>query len=169
MRRAFSVLLIAVVAAFTLAACGGSDDEAPPTKAEYKQEYTALNKELSAVAVAVRKAVNGSAGKSNKQLEESFGEVAKAMQGITDDFDDVTPPDDGTIASDHAKLVQSLGAFADDLEAISTAAGKNDLKAAGVAAARLRQADAAIGQPKAALDKTLGVTPPRRPAADNER
>lgn len=165
MRRAISVLLIAVVAAFTLAACGGSDDPTPPTKAEYKQEYTALIKELATVSVAVRTAVNGSAGKSNKQLEKSFADVSDKTQAVADKFERLTPPDDSVIQAAHEKLTRGLSGFADNLAAISTAAGKNDLKAAGAAAAKLRAADEAVGRPKAALDSALGIKPPTQTTA----
>jgi hypothetical protein len=161
MRRAISVLLIAVVAAFTFAACGGSEDEAPPTKAEYKQEYTALSKELATVGAAVGKAVNESAGKSNKQLKERFSEVADQTRAIATKFEDATPPDDAKIETQVAKLVAGLNVAADDLEAISKAAGKDDLKGAGEAAAKLTRDNEGVAAPRRELDVlVLGVKPP---------
>lgn len=159
MRRAIPALLIAIVAAFAVAACGGSDDSSPPTKAEYKQEYQKLIKELSVVDIAVSDAVNGSAGKSNTQLEKTFGEAAKKVRGMAGKFDDTTPPADATIKSQQAKLVAGLNVFADDLDAISSAAGKKNLKAAGAAAAKLSRDDAATAQAKVALDQALGIQP----------
>ncbi|HMS62332.1 MAG TPA: hypothetical protein PKD63_08635 [Solirubrobacteraceae bacterium] len=164
MRRVIPALLIAVIAAFTVAACGGSDDATPPTKAEYKTEYTALVKELYAVGAAVGEAVGKAAGKSNKELEKSFSSVADKTRAIADKFDDTTPPDDPTIKAQQAKLVAGLNVSADDLEAISKAAAKNDLKAAGAAAAKLTQDNAGVSGPKAALDKALGIKPPAPPA-----
>ena len=160
MRRAIPALLIAVIAAFTVAACGGSDDPTPPTKAEYKQQYTALSKELAAVGLAVGKAVNESAGKSNKQLKERFSDVAEQTRAIAKKFDDTTPPDDPKIETQQAKLVAGLNVAADDLETISKAAGKKDLKAAGEAAAKLTRDNAGVAEPKAQLDLlVLGVKP----------
>lgn len=162
MRRAISVLFIAVVAAFTLAACGGSDDTSPPTKAEYQQQYKDLSAQLKEVGTAVGKAVNESAGKSNKQLKERFAEVADQSREVAQKFEDTTPPNDPKIETQVAKLVAGLKVAADDLDAISEAAGKNNLRAAGEAAGKLTRDNAGVAIPKAELDLiVLGIKPPK--------
>ena len=104
--------------------------------------------------------MNESSGKSNKQLEERFSDVAKQTRAIAEKFDETTPPDDAKIKTQQAKLVAGLNVAADDLEAISEAAGKKDLKAAGEAAAKLTRDNAAVAEPKAELDLlVLGVKP----------
>lgn len=163
MRRATSALLIAIVAAFAVAACGGSDDSPPPTKAEYKQTYTALSKELTATGTAVGDALNGTSGKTNKQIAKSFSEVADRVRAVATTFGDANPPDDAAVKTNRAKLVAGLNTVADDLDAISKAAGKNDLKAAGAAAVKLNKDEVLITRPKAALDKALGIPQPKPP------
>lgn len=160
MPRAISVLFIAVLAAFTLAACGGSEDSSPPSKAEYQQEYKDLSAQLEKVGREVGKAVNQSSGKSNKELKKTFGEVADQTREIAQKFDDATPPNDPKIETQVAKLVAGLKIAADDLDAISTAAGKNNLRAAGEAAGKLTRDNAKVAEPKQELDLlVLGIKP----------
>lgn len=160
MRRAISVLLIAIVGVLGVSACGGSDESPPPSKAEYKQQYAALAKELNTVGVAVGKAITGSAGKSNKQLKTTFNDVAEQTRAVAKKFEDTTPPDDAKIEAAQAKLVAGLKVAADDLEAISTAAGKNDLRAAGTAAGKFTRDNVNVAKPKQELDLiVLGVKP----------
>ena len=169
MRRATPALLIAIAAAFALASCGGDDEPATPTKAEYKQTYTALSKELAIVGAAVGEAVAKSAGKSNKQLEKTFNTVAEQTRDIAGKFENATPPADPTVRTQQAKLVAGLNLAADDLEAISKAAGKKDLKAAGEAAAKLTRDNTAVSTPRVALEKALGIPQPKPPVTTTTR
>lgn len=155
MRRATFVLLAVLVAAIAVVGCGDSDSSTVPTQAEYKQQFTAVSEQLSAVGAGVRTAVNASGGRSNKALEKTFAELADRTRAVASKIDDLTPPDDPTIKKNQAALVDGLNVAADNLEAISKAAGKKDLKAAGLAAAKLSRDDALVSGPRIALNKAV--------------
>ena len=161
MRRALPALLAVLVAAVAVVGCGDSDSSSNvPSKAEYKQTYASLNKQIDALGAAVGAAVTGSGGKSNKALEKTFGDLADKTREAAQKVDDATPPDDAAIQKQQAALVKGLNVAADDLDAISTAAGKKDLKAAGTAAGKLTRDNAGVANPHRALNKlVLGIVP----------
>lgn len=157
MRRATLMLLAVLVAALAVAGCGDGKNDTVPTKAEYKQDYAPISKEIAAIGVDVGAAINGASGKSDKQLSKTFGDLGDRTSKAADELDALTPPANPAIKTGHATLVKGLNASADTLEAISKAAEKNDLKAAGAAAAKLTGDAALIRVPRLALNKALGV------------
>jgi hypothetical protein len=157
MRRAISVLLIAVVAAFTMAACGGSEDSSPPTKAEYKQEYTPINDAVGVLATDVGSAIENASGKSNKQLEKTFGDLADRMNSEAGKLDDLTPADDPVVQTQQPAMVKAMRTIADDLDAVSSGAKENDLKGAAEGAAKLTRDAPALGKARRTLNKALGI------------
>ena len=165
MRRAISALLIVAVAALAATGCGGGgDSKTTPSQAEYKQTYQALSKELTAVGTSVGDALNKAAGKSNKELKTTFGDLADRTRALAQKIDDTTPPDNPKVKTAQAKLAAGLNTAADDLEAISTAAGKKDLRAAGTAAGKLARDNAAVANPHRDLDLiVLGIKPAAAP------
>ena len=161
MRRALSALLAVFVAAVAVAGCGDSDSSSTvPSKAEYKATYAALDTDINALGLAVSNALNKSSGKSNKALEKTFGDLADKTRDLATKVDDATPPKDSAIQKQQAALVKGLNTAADDLDAISKAAGKKDLKGAGTAAGKLTRDNAGVAVPHAVLNKiVLGVVP----------
>lgn len=165
MRRAISVLLILAVAALAVTGCGsGGDSSTTPSQAEYKQTYQALSKELTAVGTSVGDAMNQSAGKSNKQLETTFADLADRTRALAKKIGDTTPPANPKVKAAQEKLAAGLNTAADDLEAISTAAGKKNLRAAGTAAGKLARDNSAVSTPHRDLDLiVLGIKPAAAP------
>lgn len=160
MRRAILALLIALCAGFALAACGGDDPEPVPTKSEFKTTWTQLADQLGEAGTSVSDAVSGKAGTTKEKLEKAFSTAADKTREVADDIENATPPDDPKIEAAHEKLVDALNKAADNLDDISEAAGKNDSKAAGEAAAKLNEQNAAITGPRAEIEKALGITQP---------
>jgi hypothetical protein len=161
MRRALSALLAVVVAAFAVAGCGdSSSSNTVPSKAEYKQTYASLNKEIDTLGLAVGKAINNSSGKSNKAIAKEFNDLADQATALAKKIDDTTPPDDAAIRSAQAALVAGLNTAAGDLSAIGKASEKKDPKAAGAAAGKLTRDNAGVANPHAQLNKiVLGIVP----------
>ena len=161
MRRALSALLAVVAAAVAVAGCGDSGSSTTvPSKAEYKTTYASLNKQIDAVGLAVGTAINKSSGKSNKAIAKEFGDLADRARAAAKKVDDATPPADANIQKQQAALVKGLNTAADDLDAISKAAGKKDFKAAGTAAGKLTRDNAGVANPHAQLNKiVLGLVP----------
>ena len=161
MRRALPALLAVLVAAGAVVGCGDSGSSSTvPTKAEYKTTYSSLSNELSSLGQAVGKAINGSAGKSNKAIASEFNDLADKSRAMAKKIDDATPPDDAAIQKQQAALVSGLNTAADDLDAIGNAAGKKDFKAAGTAAGKLTRDNALVSNPHAQLNKiVLGIVP----------
>lgn len=157
MRRAIPALLIAIVAAFAVAACGGSDDSSPPTKAEYTKEYQPINKAVGQLAVDIGKAVENASGKSNEVLTKTFGDLAERTNTEADKLDELTPPENPVVVKQQPALVKALQTVADDLEAISKGAEKNNLKGAAEGAAKLGRDAPAVGKARTTLNKALGV------------
>jgi hypothetical protein len=161
MRRALPALLAVFVTAVAVVGCGDSGSSSTvPSKADYKATYASLNTDIDALGVAVGTAVNKSTGKSNKSLETTFGDLADRTRAAAKKVDDATPPADSAIQKQQTALVAGLNTAADDLDAISKAAGKKDLKAAGTAAGKLTRDNAGVAVPHAQLNKlVLGIVP----------
>ena len=157
MRRSIPALLIAVIAAFTVAACGGSEDSAPPTKAEYTKQYQPINRAIGRLAVDVGKAVETASGKSNKALTKTFGDLADQMNAEADKLDDLTPAENPVVIKQQPAMVKAMRTIADDLDAVASGAEKNALKVAAEGAAKLARDAPALGESRAAMNKALGV------------
>lgn len=160
MRRAILALLIALCAGFALTACGGDDSGGTPTTAEYKATWTQLAEHLNEAGMAVSDAVSGKAGTTKEKLEKAFSTAADKTRDVADEIEDATPPDDPKIKAAQEKLVDALNDAAENLDEIGEAAGKNDLKAAGAAAAKLNERNAAVSGPRAEIEKALGIKQP---------
>jgi len=160
MRRAILALLIALCAGLALAACGGDDSGGTPTTAEYKATWTKLAEQLNQAGMAVSDAVSGKAGTTKDKLEKAFSTAADKTRDVADEVEDATPPDDPKIKDAQKDLVDALNKAADNLDDIGEAAGKGDLKAAGAAAAKLNEHNAAVTRPRAEIEKALGIAQP---------
>lgn len=160
MRHAVLALLIALCAGFTLAACGGEDSEPAPTTSEYKATWAKLSERLNEAGASVTEAVSGKAGTTKDKLEKAFSEAADKTRDVADDIENATPPEDPKIQAAQEELVDALNAAAKTLDEIGEAAGDGDVKAAGAAAAQLNERNASITEPRAEIEKALGLAQP---------
>ena len=155
MRRAISVLLIAVVAAFAVAGVRWERRLRAPDEGRVQAGVHGAERSSSAsLGAAVGKAVNESAGKSNKQLRRRFGDVAdRRTREVATSSTTRRRRTTRTIQTQQRRARRRPEAsIADDLDAISKAAGKNDLKAAGEGRGQARRATPRR-RGKAALDE----------------
>lgn len=104
-RRAGVLLAIGL----TVAGCGGGDDAAAVSKAEYEQRTTAIYAEL---ATSLQLPLE-----TTEQRQQAAPRVGEAMRDVADKVDEIEPPEE--IAEPHDAYVEALrrcaGRFEDEL------------------------------------------------------
>jgi hypothetical protein len=120
--RRVHVLALLLAAALLVSACG--EDKAKT----FKQDFRPLNTRIVKLGGDVAAAVTGASGKSNSQIQQSFGALAKRTGALRKQVDDLDPPDN--LKKDEQDLVDAMGSADKSLAQIAGAAGKNDPDAA---------------------------------------
>jgi hypothetical protein len=152
MSRALAGLLIAVLAALALAACGGSD---ATTTADYRKDYAPISAAIRGLGTEVGSAVTSAKDKSDIELQEQFADLADRANVVAGDLERAQAPDDAAITTARDQLVAGVRKAADDLDAISAAAAAGDAEAAKAATIRLASDSAAIRDPRRKLDQLV--------------
>lgn len=152
MPRPLAGLLIAVLAALSLAACGGSDET---TTADYRKDYAPISAAIRGLGTEVGDAVTNAKNKSDIALQEQFADLADRANVVADDLEQAKAPDDSAITTARDQLVAGVRKAADDLDAISGAAAAGDAAAAKAATIRLASDSAAIRDPRRKLDQLV--------------
>jgi hypothetical protein len=140
---------LAIVAALALmpclAACGESEEEA------YSKAFRPLNKRILDLGDQVGDAVNGASEKSDQEIEEEFGRIARSTADAARKVDALEPPDDLKRANDD--LVGALRAARDDLRGIEKAADEHDADAARRATIKLVDDSKDVSTARRKLDR----------------
>jgi hypothetical protein len=150
MRRSLSVLL--ALALLVVAGCG-SDSGGTTSKSDYKKDLAPVNKKLVALGNEVGSGVSGASGKTNSEIEDTFGGFADRLDSIRSDLDDLNPPSD--IKDEQDKLVDAMAAVGKSLSGIEAAAKKGNANAARDATRDLIKSAAGLKTARAALLKAV--------------
>jgi len=153
--RAIAATLTAILAALALAACGGSGGADAPTTADFRTEYAPISALIRGIGDDVGTAVTTANKKTDAQLQEQFGELAKRTGSAATALEDTHPPDDAAIEQARTQLITGVRQGASDLAAISAAASLSDAAAAKAATIRLIKHSAAVKTPRLKLDKLV--------------
>jgi hypothetical protein len=146
-RPTIIALLIAAVPG--LVACGEDEEET------FREEFRPLNDRIVELGGDVDKAVTGASGKSDQQIEQEFGRLARRTGAVRTDLGELEPPDD--LADDQQDLVEALGDARDALNEIEQAAGEGDPQAARRATIQLVAASSDVGSERRRLARATGA------------
>lgn len=152
--RATASLLLPILAALTLVACGGGSSDAPTT-ADFRTEYAPISALIRGIGDDVGTAVTTANKKTDAQLQTEFGDLAKRTGSAATALADTHPPDDAAIEQARTQLITGVRQGAADLAAISAAASLSDAAAAKAATIKLIKHSAAIKTPRLKLDKLV--------------
>ncbi len=107
-------LVLVVLLALGLGACGGGDGGSASgdrlTKAEYEQEIAAIGKTFSEGLGGVSNA------QSPEEISDRLSQAKDQLDAIADKLDDVSPPEE--IEEAHDKLVSGVRSLSEDLDEI---------------------------------------------------
>ncbi len=152
------VPLLLVVGSLLAAGCGGDDSE--QSDADFQQAATTATEATSQLGEDVGAAVGAAKSQTDAQLEETFGGLTTRVRGVVDDLKALDPPD--ASSENVGDLTAALTTAADDLQAITEAAGGSGPGAERAAAARaatekLARDSPAISEANAALKAQLSA------------
>jgi hypothetical protein len=129
MRVHIATSLALLALALTLAACGESETD------KYVDDYKPLNDKLLAVGKDLGNALDAVESQSDAALAKQFTALADRLESLNADIAALDTPAD---LEDEAKgLNEALDATTGDVEAIASAARKNDAQAAASATVKL--------------------------------
>lgn len=136
--RASLLVLVAVLAALLLGACGSSDDSTSTSSsgdALSEEDYATQVQEITASFASGFDDLSAAA--ANPTSPEAFRDSVIAIQDriteTVDDLDAITPPED--LASDHEQLVQVFADYRDGYDPIVVALDEDNQQALKDAAA----------------------------------
>jgi hypothetical protein len=115
-------VLALLLAAVLLLGCGEDKSKT------FRQDFRPLNARIVKLGRDVGGSVTGASGKSDRQIEQAFGALAKRTGTLRKQVDALDPPDN--LKGDKQDLVETMGDARDALGQISSAARKSDPQAA---------------------------------------
>ena len=147
-RRVLPLLALLLAFAPTLAACG--DDEET-----FKKEFKPVNARILALGRDVARAVSDASRKSDRQIEQQFGGLAKRTGTLQKQVDALEPPDD--LADEQKNLGDAMGDARDALGDIEKAAGDGNPQAARRATIKLVAASTDLRAQRRRLARATGA------------
>lgn len=140
-------LAAALAACLLLAACGGADKKA--FKTDYEKQVTALK----AIGNDVAQTLTSAKGKSDKQLEAKFAELANRTKAVNVQLKAPTPPSDAE--QPLHDLIASVDQVTNDLRRIQQAAGLHNANSARSATQKLVRDSQGLKSNRQKLDKIV--------------
>jgi hypothetical protein len=147
--RRVHVLTLLLAAALLVVGCGGSDSQT------FRHDFQPLNARIVTLGRDVGTSVTRASGKSDRQIEETFGALATRTGTLRKQVDALDPPDN--LKGDRQDLVDSMADARDSLRQISSAARKSDPQAARRATIRLVAASDDLRSARLRLARAAGL------------
>jgi hypothetical protein len=149
-----------VLAAGTLAGCGGSDSSTTATTTATtltitgaSAAYAPIRVEIVGIGKDIGTAIEGARSSTDAQLADQFSALTVRVEGAVARLERLTVPASLRTALDQLQQALTIGAA--DLRAVATAARRHDAQAAKEAAQRLAGDSAGIRQARAAVEQQL--------------
>ncbi|HEY8771114.1 MAG TPA: hypothetical protein VIM03_11265 [Thermoleophilaceae bacterium] len=149
MPRRVHVLALLLAAALLVVGCGGSDSKT------FRQDFRPLNARIVKLGRDVGASVTGASGKSDRQIEQTFGALATRTGSLRKQVDALDPPDN--LKGDRQDLVDSMGDARDALGQIASAARKSDPQAARRATIQLVAASGDLRSARLRLARAVAL------------
>ena len=143
------VIAVLLAAGLALAGCGEDKQET------FRKEFRPLNLRILALGRDVGQAVTGASGKSDRQIEQQFGALAKRTGSLQKDVGELDPPDD--LSEDRQDLAEAMGDARTALSDIQRAAGDSDPRAARRATIQLVAASNSLRSERRNLARAAGA------------
>lgn len=125
--------LAALVAAVSLAACGGGSDA--PTAADAKAAYAPIQTKIKSLGTDIGGAIGGASQATDAELAQQFDALADRGRAQKAEIDGIDVPD--SLAALRNALRNALSKGTDDLTDIATASKASNAAAARAAAEKL--------------------------------
>jgi hypothetical protein len=138
------LVLAAVLAVLpAVSACGEDEEEA------FSKDFRPLNQRILDLGEQVGQAVNEASGKTDEQIEDEFGRLARRTGEVQKEVDSLEPPDDLTATKED--LSEAMGDARKSLGDIAKAAAENDPQAARTATIELVSSSRELGDARRKL------------------
>jgi hypothetical protein len=148
--RRVQVLLVALAAMLLVAGCG--DDKSKT----FTKDFRPINARIVVLGRDVGAAVTGASGKSDRQIQTTFGALGKRITVLRTQVDKLDPP--GKWENDRNNLSEAMNDAGKALNAIAAAAGKGDPQAARRATIQLVAASDDLRSSRLRLARASGVS-----------
>jgi hypothetical protein len=149
LRRPVYALAFLLALALPLAACGEDKTET------FNKEFKPLNAKIVALGRDVGAAVNGASGKSDRQIQQEFGSLARRTTTLQKSVNRIEAPDE--LSGDKKDLVDAMGDARDSLAEIEKAAGSSDPQGARRATIQLVSASQDLRSSRLKLVRKTGA------------
>jgi hypothetical protein len=143
------VLALLLAAALLVVGCGGSDSKT------LRQDFRPLNAQIVKLGRDVGASVTGASGKSDRQIEQTFGALGTRTGTLRKQVDALDPPDN--LKGDKQDLVDAMADARDSLRQISSAARKSNPQAARRATIQLVAASDDLRSARLRLARAIGL------------
>jgi TolA-binding protein len=145
-----AALLLAVLAALALGACGGEDGD---EGSSFQEDYPALSERLVSLGEEVGQAIENANTETDQALADQFGEFAGQLDGLSQDLEELEPPEG--LADERDDLVAAMNEVRTSLEGIASAAEDGDVEAAREATLELVEGSRELRDARQTLSRAV--------------
>ncbi len=150
-----SITMIAALGAVALAGCGGSSSSGPSLSA-FKSGFKAQRQSFTKLGTDLEKAISSAPSTSATTIATEFTSLATRTTAAAAALRTLKPP--ARFSAQVGALATGFDGVASDMNAISTAATKNDANGAKSAAAKLVTDSATVHTDDLTLTRALGLS-----------